>query len=229
MHRRLSAAALVAVAAALAAAPAHAHQGNPDYRSVIEAVKPAISGLNVQVLNYDDRLQLENDTGKTVIVEGYEGEPYVRIAADGNVAVNTRSPAYYLNDDRFGDVQVPDSANPKAPPQWQEVDGTGQYQWHDHRIHYMGTGTPSQVTDTDKKTKIFDYRVPLEVGSERAAITGTLYWVGEAGGFPIAPFVALGVVAMLAFGTIAVARRRNRPRPESVEPSEPSGPTKEAW
>ena len=80
----------------------------------------------------------------------------------------------------------------------------------------MSTGTPGQVTDPDTKTKIFDYKVPIEVGDQPADITGTLYWVGEAGGLPILPFVALGGLTLI--GVVLLIRRR------SVPPT-----TKEAW
>ncbi|MQA75996.1 MAG: hypothetical protein GEU88_16960 [Solirubrobacterales bacterium] len=209
MSRRLWAAALATVLSLSYAVPATAHQGNPDYRSELDGIKPQVPGLDVQVLNYDDSLQLENRTGETVIVDGYQHEPYVRITADGAVSVNTRSPAYYINDDRYGETKAPASADPEAAPEWQEVDGTGQYVWHDHRIHYMSAGTPAQVTDESKRTKIFDYRVPIEVGGERAAITGTLYWVGESGGFPIVPFIALAAVALLAGSAIVLRRLRS--------------------
>lgn len=219
MKRCFIAVVLAALAAVLAASPALAHQGNPNFRSELDGIKPAVAGLDVQVLNYDDSLQLQNETGKTVIVYGYEHDPYIRIAGDGTVAVNTRSPAYYLNDDRFGNAEVPATADASASPEWQVIDKTSQYVWHDHRIHYMDTGTPPAVTDPDKKTKVFDYHVPIQVGAERAAITGTLYWVGEPGGFPILPFAILGGLTLV--GVVLVIRRRRRDR----EPAEVA----EAW
>jgi len=218
MRRRFFAVAVTAFAVASTASPALAHQGNVNYRSVLDGVTPPQTGLEVEVLNYDDSLQVRNETGETVVVDGYEDEPYVRLSADGTVAVNRNSPAYYLNDDRYGDAPVPESADASAAPDWEVVDRTGQYVWHDHRIHYMSTDTPAQVTDTSKRTKIFDYRVPVQVGDQDAAITGTLFWVGEEGGFPIVPFAVLGVVVI---GGIAVVVLRRRPRSGESE--------KEAW
>ena len=117
-------------------------------------MQPAVPGLQVQVLNYDDRLLLINRTGKTVLVRGYEREPYARLRADGTVEVNRRSPSYYLNEERYGGTPVPDSASPKAPPQWSEVSKTGRFETHDHRIHWMSKGTtPPQVKDEDKRTE----------------------------------------------------------------------------
>ncbi len=158
---------LVAALAAVTAlpAPALAHEGNPDYRSEITGFDPPAPGVEVEVLNFDDSLQLRNEGDETVVVDGYQGEPYVRISPDGTVEVNERSPSFYLNQDRFAEASVPDSADPDAPPDWQLVDESGQYTWHDHRSHYMGSGTPPQVSDESLRTKVFDYAIPLRVGS----------------------------------------------------------------
>ena len=106
---------LAAVALVLALpASVSAHKGSPNYRSTVRAVDPPVAGVDVQVLNYDDRLLLVNKTGREVEVRGYDGEPYFRILADGTVQVNKRSPSYYLNLDRFGNVKVPSDARSGA-------------------------------------------------------------------------------------------------------------------
>ena len=64
-------------------------------------------GVEIEVLNYDDRLLLTNKSDETVLVRGYEREPYIRISGDGTVQVNKRSPSFYLNEDRFAQVEVP--------------------------------------------------------------------------------------------------------------------------
>ena len=47
---------------ALAVAPtALAHQGNPNYRSVIDEVAPKFPGVRLAVLNLDDRLELRKE------------------------------------------------------------------------------------------------------------------------------------------------------------------------
>jgi hypothetical protein len=207
-HLRL----LVAVSAlfALLAAPtALAHQGNPNYRSVIRGVTPQVGGVHLQVLNLDDRLELQNTSGRTVVIQGYNGEPYARVLGDGTVQVNRRSPAYFLNDDRFGNVKVPASAKPGATPQWQIVDRAGRFQWHDHRIHWMSKVPPKQVTDTSKRTKVFDWSVPVRVGSTRGAIAGTLFWQPKpGGGAPVTAMVGLAAIALLGLGAVLVVRRR---------------------
>jgi hypothetical protein len=205
---------VVAVAAliALAVAPAaSAHQGNPNYRSVIEGVTPQVSGVRLQILNLDDRLELQNDSGKTVVVQGYNGEPYARVLGDGTVQVNRRSPAFYLNDDRFARVKVPVSAKQDATPQWQVVDKAGRFEWHDHRIHWMSDVPPKQVTDRSKRTKVFDWKVPVQVGAQRGAVTGTLFWQPTAGGgAPVGAMAGLGAIALLGLAAVVVVVVRRR-------------------
>jgi hypothetical protein len=211
MRRALALAVTVVLVTAPAAA---AHQGNPNYRSVVDAVTPAVKGLTLHVLNYDDRFELTNHSGRAVTVQGYHGEPYARVLADGTVEVNKRSPAYYLNDDRYADVKVPASADPKAPPQWSVVDRTGRLQWHDHRMHWMSQSLPPQVKDKSRRTKVVDYAIPLRVDAQRASIRGTLFWQpGEGGGAPVGMFAALGALALIAIAAVAVVRRRRSGEP----------------
>lgn len=215
MRRHLHAFALALLAAMIAAGPADAHQGDPNFRSEVTGIEPPVDGLDAEILNYDSDIVLANDSGSTVVVAGYEGEPYLRFSPDGRVEANLASPAYYLNSDRYGDAEVPAGANPDAEPDWKLVAGTGELSWHDHRSHYMSTSVPPQVEDEGERTKIFDYEIPLRVDGRPAAIRGTLHWVGSSG-FPIAPFIVLGLVATGSLILVVVVRRRRAAgRPEA--------------
>jgi hypothetical protein len=207
---RLRLIAAVSALIALAAAPAaNAHQGNPNYRSVVERVLPKVPGLRLQVLNLDDRLELQNTTGKTVTVQGYQGEPYARVLGDGTVEVNHNSPAFYLNDSRTSTGKVPANAKPGAAPDWQLVDRAGRFQWHDHRIHWMSSIPPQQVKDKSKRTKVFDWKVPVQVGTAKGSIDGTLFWAGtRSAGAPVGAYAGLAAIALLGLGAVALVRRR---------------------
>lgn len=213
---------------AVCAATAAAHQGDARYRSVLRGVDPATSGLRVEVLNYDDRFELDNRTGETVTIYGYNREPYARIDADGTVAVNRNSTAYYLNDERYANVPVPAAVrrNPRAAPDWVVRDRTGRFEWHDHRMHWMARGVAPQVRDEAVRTKVFDYAVPIAVGAQPASITGTLWWVGEqdGGSFPVAAIVSLVVLVALLGGAVVVVRRRRGAQPKPASDQEP-----DAW
>jgi len=138
MRRLIAGVACALCAAAVSAPAASAHQGNPNFRSVIDSFTPKVPGVSLDILNFDDRLSLTNRSNKKIVVDGYNGEPYLQILPDGTVQVNRLSPATYLNVDRTGEASTPSFANAHAAPQWQTVDKTGHYEWHDHRIHWMG-------------------------------------------------------------------------------------------
>jgi hypothetical protein len=212
--------ALVALAC-LAPAGASAHGGSPNYRSTVRAIDPPLPGLAVRVLNYDDRLEMVNRTGKQVEVHGYDGEPYVRLEADGTVEVNKRSPSFYLNEERFADVQVPKEAKAKARPRWEQVSKTGRFEWHDHRIHFMSKALPRQVTDEDRRTKVFDWKVPVLVGAQTATVRGDLFWQPtDDSGLPRGALVGLALLVVGGIVLVEVVRRRRRQGP---------GPHREAF
>jgi hypothetical protein len=213
--------------------PINDQGSNYNYRSNITSVTPAAKGLSVQVLEFADRLLLTNHTGKTVTIYGYQGEPYARVLANGTAEQNVRSPATYLNTSFYGNVTVPSSADPSAAPRWEVVDRTGQFEWHDHRIHWMSPLTPPEVKHKSKLTLIFDWQVPIEVGTRKGAISGQLYWTPESSKASIAVIV-LGV-AIAAVGllfVLFVRRRRSRTSGGATSGVSASGsgdPPREAW
>lgn len=212
MRRIRGAAAVALLAFATAATAAHAHGGgSTDYISEIRAVAPTDAGLTLDVVDRDDQLALRNGSGKTVVVEGYNGEPYARVKPDGTVEVNLNSPALYLNEDRFAKVDMPARADEDAAPEWKVVDRSGRFVWHDHRIHWMGAGRPDAVGDPQRRTKVFDWEVPIRVGDRPGAVTGTLTWVGRTDdGFPLVAAIALAAVALGGLALVVGVRRRRR-------------------
>ena len=212
MRRPLAIAAAALVAATgLAPTAALAHQGNPNMKSVIDAVRPHPRGISLQVLGGDDRFQLTNRSGQTVVVEGYEDEPYARISPSGTVEVNHNSPAFYLNTERYGAVEVPETASAKAAPSWQVLDKTGAFEWHDHRMHWMAKTIPGVVKDQSVKTKISNYDIPIRFGSTQAHILGTVWWdPAPDGGPPVGAIVALVALALGGAAAVVVVRRRRR-------------------
>ena len=157
--------------------------------------------------------------------------------ADGTVQLNTRSPAYYLNQSFYGDVNVPASASPTATPDWTVLDRTGRLEWHDHRIHWMSPALPPQVKDKSKRTKIFNWQMPIQVGARKATVEGELFWT-PAGGTKAPAAAIVGLVAIVVLGLLLVlfVRRRRSGRaggPTNTDSAaEPGGsdlPGKEAW
>jgi hypothetical protein len=200
---------VAAAAALLAGAPvALAHEGSPNFLSQINEVTPA-AGVEVEVLNRDDRLLLRNTGKRTVLIEGYDGEPYARIERDGTVSVNTDSKAYYINAERDGEVAVPDGVDGKGEPRWKRVSKTGRFEWHDHRMHWMSESDPEAVSDESVRTKLYDWKVPIEVDGRRGVIAGTLFWTPlPSSGPPLALLVAFAALLIPLLVAVVVVRRR---------------------
>jgi LPXTG-motif cell wall-anchored protein len=184
------------------------------YRSEITFIAPDVRGLSIEVLEFADRLVARNHTGKTVTIYGYSGEPYARVQPNGTTEQNVRSPAVYLNTNFYGNVTVPPSAGASLPPKWVVVDRAGTFEWHDHRIHWMSPVTPPQVKDTSKRTKIFDWSVPIAVGAQKGVVDGQLFWVPDSSKAPVAAIVA---IVLLAIAFVLFVRRRRKSPPHEHE------------
>jgi hypothetical protein len=229
-HGRLVVAAALCVPVLALPTTAPAHQGNPNMESVVSSLHPHVPGVRLQVLNRDDRFQLTNHGTATIIVLGYDREPYARLTPDGTVAVNHNSPAYYLNDDRYAAVTVPHTAGARATPDWHVLDRTGVFEWHDHRMHYMARGVPPVVKDRNRRTKVFDYAIPIRIGATQGAIDGTLWWVPTpGGGAPVGAIVALIVLGLGGGAAIVVVRRRRRDDPGTGAAAAGADSGAEAW
>ncbi|HXV34951.1 MAG TPA: hypothetical protein VD769_13155, partial [Gaiellaceae bacterium] len=180
------------------------------YRSALTGIEPAIEGVSLEVLDADDRLLLVNESGTTVVVLGYDGEPYLRVTPEG-VFRNVRSPATWLNEDRYADVDLPPIVDAAAPPEWEQISEEPRVEWHDHRIHWMSPTAPPQVRDDPESAhRILDWNVPLEAGGGAVVVSGTLdYSPPDEAGFSL--FLLVPPVALvLAGGVLWLARGRGR-------------------
>lgn len=185
----------------LAVSPAHAHKVSyHDFESVPEKIVPVAlgAGIGFEMLDYDAQIRLRNESGREVIVKGYEGEPYARLAAGGGVYLNSKSPSFYMNRDRNATTEVDPSVDPSAPPEWVPVADNGELTWYDKRTHMMQTGMPPGIKDPTQSKAIRDFSIPLEVGGSPARLEGILYWAGRKE-FP------MGIVAGLLIATFLVA------------------------
>ena len=211
---RVLAATVLALLVLVPAAAAHPRAKGyaRGFESKILAVQPAVAGLTVSVVDGDDRLRVENGSGTEVLVLGYDGEPYLRIGPAG-VHRNERSPAAYLNRDRFANVAVPLTAKAEAPPLWRRVAERPAWQWHDHRIQWMASGPPEQVrAEPDSRHTIFGWRVPGRIGDRALIVTGRLDYVPppENGVSPLllVLVVVTGVGALIGLALLLLRLRR---------------------
>jgi hypothetical protein len=205
--------AVAAVAGVVLAPAAGADPPKPtDYRSVIDRVSPSTDAVDVDVVGGDSFLRVDVGRGHEVVVEGYQGEPYVRIQADGEVDRNTRSPATYVNENRTGtNVDLPDDADPEADPRWERVAGGGSYAWHDHRIHWMNPGQP----DVERGGVVQQWTVGLTVDGRQTEVEGRLLWVDPVSPWP---WVTLGLAVAAALVVVG-GRRSSRWAPLVAGPA----------
>ena len=199
--------------AAPAAAAAHASAADSDYRSVVDGISPYGTAVQAEVRQGDDRLRVTNVGPGELVVLGYEQEPYVRIGPDG-VFVNHNSRAYYLNQDRFAETDVPSSAGP-GRPEWHRVDTTlPVYEFHDHRIHWTSKRPPRTIDpDASGRQVVYHWVVPVVYAGHPGGITGTLTyqapkrWFTSGAAIAAAAAVLL-LVVVLGVGAVRVRRRR---------------------
>ena len=170
------------------ASPAGAVAVRPtNMRSTVQSIEPA-APIEVRIIGGDALVELTAEPGHTVIVEGYNGEPYLRISPDGTVATNRRSPATALNQTR-DPGSVPADASSTAPPDWEVTGSGGRVLWHDHRIHAAAVtrpiawtlaltvdGTPTAVRGELRR---LDPPSPLPWVALTVATAGGAYWVGR--------------------------------------------------
>jgi hypothetical protein len=209
--RRIVATLVIGIATlAITAAPASAHtvsgQSATNYQTRVRSIRPEIPGLDLTVIEAGSRLQLSNRTSKTVIVEGYQSEPYLKLAPDG-VYENRRSPTVYLNTVRRNPPPPPPDADASLPPVWRKVSSGHVARWHDHRVHWMGSQDPPIVRRQPDRFHVVNpgWQVIMDVGGRKVTATGDLVWRPGS-----SPFPWWGLAALLFAGVIAGLLTRPR-------------------
>lgn len=204
--------AAVALTGVLIAPGAGAHNATAKlgYRSTIRAVKPPMRGLKLKILYGDDQVWLDNESGKTIVINGYgkNPEPYLRFGPNG-IYVNVNSPAGYLNQDRYARSKVPKSASAKARPHWAKLAGGHIWAWHDHRIHYMSPIFPPVIQDAPRKPHhVFNWKVSATENGKRFFITGSLdYRPPPKKSFPVALAIVLAILIGVGMVGLFALRR----------------------
>jgi hypothetical protein len=185
------------------AVPAQAHppgtQAAVDYRTRVTAITPAVAGVQARYVADGSRLELGNDSGRTIEVIGYQGEPMLQVRPDG-VWQNTHAPSLYV--DKLGTAINP-AADAHAAPQWQRISNRPLARWQDHRALWHGSPPPPVRADPTRAHRVSNWRVPLHDGAATLEITGTLDWVPppEPGQWWAA--VLLVAAAIAALGLVA--------------------------
>ena len=200
---RLVCAAVAALALLGAPPDALAHRGSPasvasDYEARLTGAIPAVSGLTTTVTGGDIDLVLHVPAGRTVIVLGVEGEPFLRFRG-GVVDANERSPT-------AGSARVVTltSKHLDGPPIWKEVHRGLSFRWHEQRLR------PAFATHDGVAASI---AIPLLVDGARTTLVGTSTYAAAPNPLTwLLPLLAVAVAAALSL------RRRERLTPRLLLP-----------
>ena len=144
----------------------------------------------------DRKLWLRVPSSSTLIVLGFQREPYIRFDSAG-VELNLRSPTTYLNQPRLQYASRATSVS--ARPDWKRVTGAHAYSWHENRLHAL-----ERLVHGGKARAVGRWSVPVQLGGKVSVITGTLSYVP-------APRRWVWPVAVIAAAALALAvavRRR---------------------
>jgi hypothetical protein len=205
---RLLVVALSMLASLALAGPASAHVGGgvagSDFDGQVISLSPNLPGVTARVLQFGDDVELVNRSGTEVEVPGYDGEPYLRIGPDG-VWRNQRSPATYINLDRYARVTLPESADSHAEPQWVQLSTEPHFVWHDHRTHWMTQGLlpPAVAADPDHSHTVFEWTIPLRYGNTSATVQGVLTWTPPPSPWLVWPLYAVPLLLAAGAGLLA--------------------------
>jgi hypothetical protein len=219
--RRIRIGVTTCLAATLALAlPASAHNLGGDlvhYDSKIVAITPAVEGLSITTSTGGEYLNLRNAGPHTVIVEGYKGEPYLKLTRDG-AWENARSESTYLNKSLFGDALSEDKdLGDPAHPDWKPVASGGSYKYHDHRIHWMGLDRPPVVKDDPGHDHLIaSWKVHLLADGMPVTVLGELRWLAI---HPTSVWLWVGPLGgMLALFAVLILIVRQRRRASALGP-----------
>lgn len=194
MRRAARIVALALLLVVLVATPAAADPPRPtDYRTEVRDAQPPVPGLVVEMVGGDSLLRLRAPAGRTVVVIGYRGEPFLVFRPDGRVEEDRASYTYRTSRARYGsDV----AAEQGDATDVHVVSNDGTWAWHDHRSHLMTTARPLGRSPGDQ---VAEGVLPLQVDGVDVRVALATYWVPAPSRVPwiAAALVALG--ALLAF------------------------------
>lgn len=163
-----------------------------NYESVIDAVRPNPTTVRIEIVGGDAFVQVTVEPGTEVQIPGYDGEPYLRVDADGTVLRNRRSAATYINEERYGDTEpLPDRVDAAAAPDWERIGDGGVVAWHDHRVHWM-LDSPPRTGDG----VVQPWTVPMSVDGAEVQVEGRLLLRSDQFPWPAIVGVAAAALAL---------------------------------
>jgi hypothetical protein len=153
--------------------------------------------VRIDIVGTDTFVRVRSD-GHSVVIPGYEQEPYIEIDAANEVRVNVNSITYLLNQSRFGTGVT---SAPSDDVQWEVVSTSGEYMWHDHRVHWMSQKPPATMNDDGL---IQTWVIPVRVDGTDFIVNGELYLRDAASRL----WWGIGVLVLVAAVLLSVVKRR---------------------
>lgn len=135
----------------------------PTFRAELLAVPAADSGLEVQLLQgRAPGLFVRYVGAGTVVVEGADGEPFLRLGPDG-AEVNRRSPTWVFTAQAQGSDLDGAAADPAAAPEWRQVSPSPSFAWIDPR---------ALIAEVGEEAQTLEWVVPVTIDGQPADIRG---------------------------------------------------------
>ena len=160
------------------------------------------------MLDDDDRLELSERHRQARRDLGYEGEPYLAFR-DGRVYRNMRSPATYLNDDRFGESSFP-------RPRTRRRRRSGSRSRRRRAVRLARPPHPLDERDAaaqgrgreDEAHHVFDWTVPATLDGAPLASPGRSTTSRRRTRIP--PILLVPLVLLIILGVLLVVLRHRR-------------------
>lgn len=179
---------------------------------LVVAVTGSPAGVTATALQGElPGLFLQAAAGRTVVVAGSDGKPFLRVGG-GVVLASLTSPSWRADRAARGE-QVTGSG-------WRQVGTSSTFTWLDPRLRYPHDEPPdAQVA---RQAVVLRWAVPVSVDGVAGSITGTVTWVPRAEALrqvrPAAAHGTLGrwgagagaAVLVAGAGAVALAQRRRR-------------------
>lgn len=183
-----------------------------DYRIDVIGYDGDSSGIEVRPVEFGNRMELMRTTAKEVQILGYDGEPYIRLDADG-VFENLNSPAHYINLDRFARTTIPATATAQAQPNWVKLSDGTSVRWHDHRTHWMDPTPRQDVRDNPSVERVIfpANRVELLVDGKPVAAIVKVTWLPPPSRITWLVITSIAASALLAALVLDSSLRRFAP------------------
>ncbi|MBS64286.1 hypothetical protein C84B14_10987 [Salinisphaera sp. C84B14] len=195
MMRRLSIRRLVATSrhftllillGASALAHGHAgHSGNEDdatVRAVLDPLPAELEGVRVQLRRtLAPQLLVANPGERPLTILDDNGRAFLRIGG-GVVEADLGAAAFH----RSNTLMAPGtfSADASRAPNWQEVEPAANWGWFDLRLRTDTVAVADTVRREGKSADVGEWRIPVQYGDTRSAISGRFQFVPEPTGIP---------------------------------------------